>query len=319
MTIENGDIAIYEGDYDAYKEQVEAKRQRQVFEYEQYTTEKARLTRAHSEKKSKARKVEKKPRGKSNSDAKMQGFATNKPPGGKARGLEQAAKAIQTRIDHMDVKERPREQVHIKLNFALTNPPRNRIVLSGESINFAHGENILFDDASFEVENGARIALQGINGSGKTTLMNLINQNHERIYCVPKLRIGYFCQGFENIDFGKTVLENAIEVAIQKESTVRAVLARLLFNANSISKPAGVLSGGERVKLGLAKLLLSKCNMLLMDEPTNFLDMQSLEVLQGILKDYEGTMMFVSHDQAFVDAICTQQLVIKDKKLVQYK
>ena len=319
ITLENGDIAVYEGNYGAYKEQVEAKRQRQVFEYEQYKGEKERLTRAHSDKKSRAHKVEKKPRGKSSSDAKMQGFATNKPPGGKARSLEQAAKAIQARIDQMDVKERPREQAQIKLNFALTDPPRNKVVLSGEGINFSHGDISLFENAAFEVENGARIALQGINGSGKTTLLNLINHGDKSIYTVPKLRIGYFRQGFENIDPGKTVLQNTVDTAVQKESTIRAVLARLLFNSDSIKKPAGVLSGGERVKLGLAKLLLSDCNMLLMDEPTNFLDMPSLEVLQGILAEYEGTMIFVSHDQSFVDAICTELMVIEGKNLIQYK
>lgn len=317
MTLENGDIAIYEGDYDAYKEQAEAKRQRQYFEYEQYKDEKARLQRVHADKKAKAKKAGRKPKGMTSAEiGNVNMSAQRRSYEGSTRRLEQAAKNVQARIDQMDVKTRPRELQQIKLNFALTNPPRNKVVLLGEGINFAHGEDVIFDDAIFEVENSAKIALQGPNGCGKTTLLNLIYQGDKSIYAVPKLKIGYFRQGFENIDPSKTVLQNAMDTAVQNESTVRAVLARLLFNADSIGKPAGVLSGGERIKLGLAKLLLSDCNMLLMDEPTNFLDMPSLEVLQSILREYEGTMIFVSHDQAFVDAICTEKMAICDKKLI---
>jgi len=324
ITIEDCDISIYEGNYDAYKQQASAKHQRDLFEYQQYQSEKGRLQKAYADKKSKAAKVEKKPRNKSNSDAKMQAFATNKAPGGKARRLEQGAKAIQARIGQLDEKKRPRETPQIKLDFALTNPPRNKVVVSGEGISFAYnhavyGQQVIFENAAFEVQNGARIALQGQNGSGKTTLLNLIWQGDKAIYTVPKLCIGYFRQGFEGIDLNKAVLQNAMADSVQTETTVRNILARLLFPSADMKKPAGVLSGGERVKLSLAKLLVSGCNMLLMDEPTNYLDMPSLEVLQAILREYEGTMMLVSHDSTFVDAVCTEMLTISDKALIQTK
>jgi len=314
LTIENGDIAIYEGNYDAYKQQQEAKQKRQQFEYEQYQNEKSRLQNVYKDKKSKAAKVAKKPKGMSSSEMKQRAFvATSRSFDGRQKQADQAAKAVQARIGQLDVKERPKETTKIKLDFALTDPPRNKIVLSGSDINFAYGQNTLFENAAFEIQNGARISLQGKNGSGKTTLLNLIFEGHPSIYQVPKLRIGYFRQGLTNIDHSKTVLQNALSESVQSETTVRSALARLLFTRNNINKPAGVLSGGERVKLSLAKLLVSDCNMLLMDEPTNYLDMPSLEVLQAILSEYEGTMMLVSHDKAFTDAICTGVLYIKDK------
>ena len=319
ITLENTDIVVYEGDFDAYKQQAAAKYRREQFEYEQYKSEKERLQKVYADKKSKAVKVDKKPKNMSSSEAKMRGFvATSRSLGGKARRMEQAAKAIQSRIDNMDVKERPTQQAQIKLDFALTNPPRNKVLLSGKDITFAYGSQVLFEKAAFEIKNGARAAIQGPNGSGKTTLLDLIWQGHESIYRVPMARIGYFRQGFENIDLNKTVLQNAMEDSVQAESTVRSILARLLFAASDIKKAAHVLSGGERVKLSLAKLLVSGCNVLLMDEPTNYLDMPSLEVLQSILRDYEGTLVFVSHDRDFINGICTELLFIRDRKLISH-
>ena len=340
ITLEKGDIATYEGNFDAYKQQADAKRRQEQFEYEQYESEKERLQKVYADKKSTATKLDKKPKGMSSSEAKMRNFvATSRSFGGKARRMEQAAKAVQSRIDSMEVKERPAQQVQIKLDFALTNPPHNKIVLSGSGISVAYGPaphsnqgpirhweslpghaglQILFENAAFEIKNGARVAVQGPNGSGKTTLLNLIWQGDRSVYRVPKARIGYFRQGFENIDMSKTVLQNAMEDSVQTETTVRSILARLLFARGDIKKPAHVLSGGERVKLSLAKLLVSGCNVLLMDEPTNYLDMPSLEVLQAILREYEGTLLFVSHDREFINAVCTELLVIRERQLISF-
>jgi len=320
ITLEKGDIAAYEGNYDAYHMQSTKKRQRAIFEYEQYKNEKERLQRVLSDKKTKAAKTTKKPKGMSSSEIKMRGFiATSRSFDGKGRRLNQAATAVQSRIDNMEAKERPDEHPVMKLDFSLTDPPRNKVVLSGQGVSFAYDNRVLLDGADFEIKNGARIALQGPNGSGKTTLLNLIYQGDTAIYRVPKLQIGYFCQGFEQLDLNQTVLQNAKENSLQSESVVRSVLARMLFTNKDIGKLARVLSGGERVKLSLAKLLLSRCNCLLLDEPTNYLDMPSLEVLQAILREYEGTILFVSHDHEFINAVCTGLLTIKDKKLLAFE
>jgi macrolide transport system ATP-binding/permease protein len=218
----------------------------------------------------------------------------------------------------MDAKEKPKWIPSIRLDFSLTDPPANKIVLSGDGIDFSYGDNIIFENASFAVKNGARIAICGENGSGKTTLMNLMYRGGEQFYRVPKARIGYFYQGFENIDRGKTVLQNVMGEGVQNETIVRSVLSRLLFGPDDIGKPAGVLSGGERIKLGLAKLLVSRNNILMLDEPTNYLDMPSIETLQNILIDYEGTLLFVSHDREFLNAVCTEILLIQDKKIYMH-
>ena len=320
ITIKNADIVVYEGNYDAYQEQSVARRERAVFEYGQYKSEKDRLQRVYTDKKAKAGKAAKKPKGMSSSEAKMRGFiATSRSFDGRTRRLNQAATAVQSRMDNLEVKERPADVPVMKLDFSLTDPPRNKIVLSAQGLSFAYGNRVLLSGAAFEVKNGARIALLGQNGSGKTTLLNLISQGNEAIYRVPKLRTGYFHQGFEQLNLNKTVLQNAAEDSLQSQTVVRSVLARMLFTDKDIGKPAGVLSGGERVKLSLVRLLLSRCNCLLLDEPTNFLDMPSLEVLQSILQEYEGTVLFVSHDRAFINAICTGLIIIKDRKLLAFE
>ena len=316
MAIENFNIVIYEGNYDAYKSQIDAIRERALFEYEQYAGEKERLNTVFKDKKIKAEKITKKPGNMSSSEIKQRDFvATSRSFDGRQKRADQAAKAVQSRIDQMDVKEKPRETPTMKLDFNLTDPPRGKLIFTGKNISYAYGENVLFKDAEFEVANGAKVAVQGANGSGKTTFLNLVFNGNFNL--APKVKIGYYRQDFEQLDMNKTVLQNAVADSVQPETAVRSVLARLLFNRDAINKTAGVLSGGERVKLSLAKLLVSSCNALLLDEPTNYLDLPSLEILQSILREYEGTLMFVSHDRAFVDAVHTESLLIRGHKLVR--
>ena len=129
------------------------------------------------------------------------------------------------------------------------------------------------------------------------------------INIVPGARFAYFRQTFENLDPGKTVLENVMKDSVQNETVARKILARLLLQGGNVFKKVGILSGGEKIKTSFAKLFVSRANVLLLDEPTNYLDMQSIEALESVLKDYEGTVLFVSHDRAFVRAVADRLLV----------
>ncbi len=320
ITLENCELLVYDGGFQEYLEQSAAKKERLLAEYNQYTAEKARLQSVFLEKKNMAKKVAKKPKGVSGSEQKMRDFtSSSRSNDGRQASFDRAAKAVLARIDHMEVKEKPFEAVKIHFDFGFTNPPENKIVISAKDISFAYGSKTIFDKASFSIRNGSRVAITGENGSGKTTLLNLINAEDSPVYKVPKANIGYFYQGFENIDFSKTVLENAMQNSVQTESSVRSVLAGLLIRKDDVFKNASVLSGGERIKLSLAKLIVSSANVLMLDEPTNYLDINSIEVLQSILSQYEGTILFVSHDKTFVNNVCTDLLLIKNKKLTQFE
>ena len=317
IAIEDGGIVSVDGNYDDYLRLREERNARAWTEYEQYSSEMKRLKKAYREKKAQAVRVEKKPRKLSSSDAKARALGGKRKPEDKARSKERAATNILKRMEHMEVKKKPKEEAHIRPDFRLTDPPENRVIISGEHIDFSYPNGTkIFEDASFRLERGARAALIGSNGAGKTTLIRMILER-DQIRVAPKAKIGCFHQDMSQLDPAKTVLENIMSVSIQKESIARMVLSRMLFTAGDMGKKVAVLSGGERVKLSFAMLIVSDFNVLVLDEPTNFLDLPSLEAIEGLFSEYEGTMLFVSHDRAFIDAVATGVWRIEDKKIIK--
>ena len=317
IEIEAGEVRTYSGNYSAYCEQKKQAMDRASFEYEQYTDEVKRLSLAYRKKKEQAKKAAKKPRGLSSSEAKARDFsAPTRSPKGKAKSMERSAENIKKRIEHMEVKERPRELPQMRPIFSLTDPPRNPIIMEAEHLSFSYpnGKEV-FRNATFRLLRDSRTVLLGENGSGKTTLIRLILER-DLVRIVPKAKIGYLKQDLSNLSINKTVLENAMETSIQSPNIVRTILARLLFTTQDIHKPVSVLSGGERVRLAFARIFVSSANVLILDEPTNYLDIPSVEAIQGLLSEYEGTMLFTSHDKAFVRAIATAAVVIREKQIL---
>ena len=319
IEIEDGEVRRYDGNYSSYLEQKRQAFERAYFEYEQFFDEMERLTAAYRAKKEQAKNAAKKPRGMSSSEAKVRDFSSmRRSPKGKAKSLERSAENIKKRMEHMEVREKPRELPTIRPLFGLTDPPRNPIIMEAENLSFAYpnGREI-FGNAVFRLKRGSRTVLLGENGSGKTTLIRLILEG-ERIRIVPKAKLGYLKQDLSDLDERLTVLECANETSVQSPTVVRNVLARLLFSASDIEKPVAVLSGGERVRLAFARIFVSSANVLVLDEPTNYLDIPSVEAIQSLLSEYEGTMLFASHDRAFVRAVATDALLIENKRIVEY-
>jgi macrolide transport system ATP-binding/permease protein len=144
-------------------------------------------------------------------------------------------------------------------------------------------------------------------------LANLIVKGGPGIKTAPGTRIGYFRQDLtQSLRPGDTVLENAARDSVQTETLVRTVLARLLFKGDDVYKKVSRLSGGEKVKLSLAVILLSSANLIILDEPTNFLDLFSLEALEDVLKGYEGTPLLISHDRKFLANTADRVLMIEN-------
>ena len=308
LEIERGAVTEYEGNYDDYvflKQQAKA---RAITEYEQYTEEISRLKNVCQKKKEKARQLSRKPRGMSNSEAKVREFtASHRSAASKSQMLERSARNIQQRMEHMEVKEKPRELPVIRPDFQLTDPPQNKIILEAEHLSFSYPNGrVIFDDAVFRLPRGSRTAVLGPNGAGKTTLFRLIQQG-DKIRSVPKARLGFFHQDLSGLKEKETVLESVMSGSI---------LARLLFSARDIEKPVYILSGGEKIRLCFARLFTSAANVLILDEPTNYLDIPSVEALEKLFSEYEGTMLFASHDEAFVSAVATQRLVIRNHKIM---
>ncbi|WP_243770386.1 ATP-binding cassette domain-containing protein [Bacteroides xylanisolvens] len=177
------------------------------------------------------------------------------------------------------------------------------------------GKQALFENASFQIPLGAKVALTGGNGTGKTTLIQMILNHEEGISISPKAKIGYFAQNGYKYNSNQNVMEFMQEDCDYNISEIRSVLASMGFKQNDIGKSLSVLSGGEIIKLLLAKMLMGRYNILLMDEPSNFLDIPSLEALEILMKEYAGTIVFITHDKRLLENVADVVYEIRDKKI----
>lgn len=315
IEVKDGKLNFYEGNFSTYQEQKREETNREWLEYGQYINKKLALEEAVRDRESRSKYVKKAPKRMGNSEARLHKGKVKE----KKKKLDSAANIIKTRIEKLEIIQKPKENPTIKLDFYLTNPPENKIVISSKELSFSYGSNVIFNKASFNVYKGSKTAIIGNNGAGKTTLLNLIYNGDKSIYAVPRAVLGYFYQGFENLDHSKTILENVMRDSIQTETTARTILARLLIIGEDVHKSVQVLSGGERIKVSFAKLFVSNANVLLLDEPTNYLDMPSIETLENMLSDYEGTVLFVSHDKDFINKVSDTILILQNGKIERYE
>jgi len=181
---------------------------------------------------------------------------------------------------------------------------------------------VLVHVADLELMRGDRIGLLGPNGAGKTTLIRTIIGKiapiSGQVYPGHNVRIGYYSQTHSGLNPDRTIVDEIRQMSALSEDAARGFLARFLFTGDDVFKPINALSGGERSRVALAKLTLQGSNFLVLDEPTNHLDLQSRQFLEEILSEFEGTLLFVSHDRYFVDSLATKVWVIEDGVLIPY-
>jgi ATP-binding cassette subfamily F protein 3 len=193
-----------------------------------------------------------------------------------------------------------------------------------DQVHFAYGDNVVYRGADLEVERGERIVLVGPNGAGKSTLLKLLGQKLEpgqgEHGLGHNVTAGYYSQyRIEMLEPKRSVLEEALDTdAKVTEQAVRTLLGSFLFSGESVFKKVSVLSGGEKSRLALVKLLLNPPNLLLMDEPTTHLDIASIDALVEALKQFEGTLVFISHDVHFIKALGNKVIHVADGKLTHY-
>lgn len=235
------------------------------------------------------------------------------------------ASLVQSRIKQLEKVERielPPERKRIRFQFPDA-PKSGRIVLELQGLTRSYGSNLVLNKVDLTVEKGERIALVGHNGAGKSTLMAVLAGGE---YQGGNLTIGhnvvadYFAQDQAAVLAGDRTAYDELysDCPYDMVPKLRDILGAFLFSGDDIHKKVGVLSGGERNRLALAKMLLRPSNLLLMDEPTNHLDLFSKEVLLDALKSFEGTLVFVSHDRYFVNGLATRIVEVGEGKLTNY-
>ncbi|MCX7848555.1 MAG: ABC-F family ATP-binding cassette domain-containing protein [bacterium] len=196
------------------------------------------------------------------------------------------------------------------------------IVLRVQNYSKQYNGRVLFEQVSFDITSGERVALVGPNGCGKTTLLRDIvthgHWHHEYLRVGPSVRIGYVAQQQELLDPRRTVYEELRAAGAASREHALAILARLLFRDEAVDKLVGALSGGERNRLQLARLLVHEPNFLILDEPTNHLDIETCEAVEEALEEFRGTLLVVSHDRYFLDRVATRILEVRERRVVSY-
>lgn len=244
----------------------------------------------------------------------------------KAGQRSRQARGRQKLLDRLERIERPQDFAEMTFEFSPV-VDSGQVVLSTHKLAVGYPASqpdaeatLLARVADLELLRGDRAGLLGPNGSGKTTLLRTIIGElaplSGSVAHGHNVRIGYYSQTHAGLNPERTIVDEIRHVSVLSEDGARSFLGRFLFSGDDVFKPIGALSGGERSRVALAKLTLQGSNVLILDEPTNHLDLQSRQFLEEVLGDFEGTLLFVSHDRYFVDSLATKVWVIEDGGLV---
>ncbi len=233
------------------------------------------------------------------------------------------AESREKALAKVELLEKP-EELDNEMRLALTpHLQSGNDVLSVKDLSKSFGEKTLFSNISFEIKRGEHVAVIGANGTGKTTLLKILNEQEPATTGSFKLgtnvEIGYYDQEHAVLHMEKTIFDEIQDdYPYLNDTKVRNVLAAFLFRGDDVYKRIGDLSGGEQGRVSLAKLMLSNANFLILDEPTNHLDIQGREVLEDAIRNYEGTVLYVSHDRYFINKTATRILELFENRFDNY-
>lgn len=191
----------------------------------------------------------------------------------------------------------------------------NDFPIMGEGVTIQRGNKLLLDEVNFQIPLGKRIGITGPNGSGKSSLLQHILSRGEGVMLSPKVVFSVYHQMDYKFIEGKSMLEYLAQETEYSEPTLRAVLNNLGFDQIRITRPIANLSGGEATRLAIARLFTRPSNVLVLDEPTNFIDVQTIEALETFMLGYGGTILFTSHDRYFMEKMSEQIWEISDRNL----
>ena len=239
---------------------------------------------------------------------------------------EKSIKRAESREKMLDRVERLDKPTELNSEMRLTLEPSvisGEDVLTIEGLSKAFEQYNLFSDLNMEIKRGEHVALIGGNGTGKTTILKIINKlvpkDAGTVILGSRVKIGYYDQEHQVLNMNNTVFDEISNAYPDLTNTrIRNVLAAFLFTGEDVFKRIADLSGGEKGRVSLAKMMLSSANFLILDEPTNHLDITSKEILEEAIRNYTGTVLYVSHDRYFINQTATRIIELKDKQLTNY-
>lgn len=316
IEINEGKIKNYKGNYSKYIILKKEANERSRKEYEEYISEKNRLEKAIIVKENQGNSIRSTPKRMGNSEARL-----HRKMGGQKgkKKIDNAIKNLESRINHLEVKDKPKNEKDIKIRIKSGLEIVTKTPIVVKDLNLIAGNKILAEKVSFRIIKGKKVGLIGDNGSGKSTLIKeLLKNEKEEIKINSKVSIGYFDQELKILEEEKSILDNIKEYSSFDESFIRINLDGFGFKEDTVYKKVETLSGGERVKVALCKIILGDNNLLILDEPTNYLDIVSMESLEKSLVNTDKTLILVSHDKRFIENICDYIIYFEDKNIKSF-
>lgn len=313
--ITDGKIYEYNGNYDEYTAQKELAQKSLESKAEAINNEKERLKKASLKQQQYANDL---------NDYNKKAARTHNPGRlGQSKTKDtvqknafKKVKAIENRLQQLDEVDTQVERAPLKFPMKQSEMIHNKFPVIAQNLKVVRGRKILLEDTSFQFGFGRTIAITGPNGSGKSSLLQeiIINDTIEKS---PKLKIATYKQMDYKLDNYESIISYMIKESDQEETFVRSILDRLDFKQQELIKSVRDISGGEATRLSLALLFLQSSNVIMLDEPTNFIDISTIEALESFIKAYRGMILLVSHDKEFVKNVADDIYIIENKSLKQ--
>lgn len=232
------------------------------------------------------------------------------------------ARGRQSQLSRLDRIEAPVDEEHIKFHAMSNLTESAQDVLAVEDVSKSFGGQVIVHSVNLQLKKGEKAALIGPNGSGKTTLLKMIvgreQPDQGRVRLGSRVKIAYFSQEFEDLNPYHNLLEEIMNNFDLNNENARTCLGSMLFSEDDVFKLVASLSGGEKGRLSFLKIMLSGANLLILDEPTNHMDLESCQVIEKVLQDYEGTVLLVSHDRYFLDQVVERIIALEENTAVNY-
>ncbi len=313
--VADGTVTEYAGNYTDYLALKKAAITRKEHESENYQREKQKLEQSLIKKKKQATRMSKVSANRKKRNIRPDRLSSSKQKDTIQKNVQKTAKVIEGKLSRLKEVTSPTKDKVVHFSLPKTLELHNQFPIMGADLNLKAGQNILLKNTDFQFKNGEKIAIVGDNGIGKTTLLNQIVSQGESIVLSPKVQFSKYSQTDYDLNSTSNLLQFIEKKSDFPEKIIRSVLHNLGFRYEQITEPVKNLSGGEATKVALALVFLRPANVLILDEPTSFIDLPTITALQDLIKNYPGLVIFTSHDRYFVEATATEVYEIDNQQL----